>query len=148
MATPDSTDKILFNSVDANGIGSPSAATPLELFGSTGIGYTTGVGGAVTQATSITTGVTLNTVCGTITTVSQTVAAGAEADFVVTNSQVAATDVVVACIKSTASAGTFIVAVAAVAAGSFTLRLTNLHAANAGDNTILINFAVIKGVAA
>jgi hypothetical protein len=99
---------------------------------------------AVTQITSITTGVTANALSGTITTVSQTIAAAAEADFVVTNSRVAATDTVVACVRSTASAGTFIVAVAEVAAGQFTLRLTNLHAANAGNNTILINFFVIK----
>lgn len=99
---------------------------------------------AVTQITSITTGVTANALSGTITTVSQTIAAAAEADFVVTNNRVAATDIVVACIRSTASAGQFIVAVSAVAAGQFTLRLTNVDAAAAGNNTILINFFVIK----
>lgn len=98
----------------------------------------------VTQATSITTGVTCNAYSGVITTASQTVAAGAEADFVVTNSKVAATDVVVACIKTHTSAGSFIVAAAAVAAGQFTLRLTNLHASAAGDNVLVINFVVIK----
>lgn len=99
---------------------------------------------AVTQLTDINTAVTANALSGTITTVSQTIAAGAEADFVVNNSRVAATDIVVACIRSTASAGTFIVAVAAVAAGQFTLRLTNLHASAAGNNTILISFFVVK----
>lgn len=102
---------------------------------------------AVTQGTSITTGVTCNALSGVITTVSQTVAAGAEADFVVTNSEVAATDVVVACIKTHTSAGTFVVSVAAVAAGQFTLRLTNLHASAAGDNVLVINFFVIKAEA-
>lgn len=99
---------------------------------------------AVTQITSITTGVTLNKLSGVITTVSQTVAAGAEADIIVTNSQVAATDVVVACIKTHTSAGTFAVTVATVAAGSFTLRLTNLDAATAGNNVLVINFLVLK----
>lgn len=103
--------------------------------------------GSVTQATSITTGVTLNTLSGAITTVSQTVAAGAEADFVVTNSKVAATDIVVACIKTHTSGGTFIASVAAVAAGQFTIRLTNLHASAAGDNVLVINFFVIKAEA-
>lgn len=102
---------------------------------------------AVTQATSITTGVTCNALTGVITTVSQTVAAGAEADFVVTNAQVAATDVVVACIKTHTSAGTFAVTVAAVASGQFTLRLTNLHASAAGDNVLVINFMVLKATA-
>jgi hypothetical protein len=102
---------------------------------------------AVTQITSITTGVTCNALSGVITTVSQTVAAGAEADIVVTNSQVAATDVVVACIKTHTSAGAFIAAVSAVATGSFTLRLTNLDAAAAGNNVLVINFFVIKATA-
>lgn len=103
--------------------------------------------GAVTQITSITTGVTLNALAGEITTVSQTVAAGAEADIVVTNNQVAAGDVVVACIKTHTSAGTFAATVAAVAAGSFTLRLTNLHAANAGNDVLVISFYVLKAEA-
>jgi hypothetical protein len=102
---------------------------------------------AVTQITSITTGVTCNALTGVITTVSQTLAAGAEADIVVTNNQVEATDVVVACIKTHTSAGSFLVAVAAVAAGQFTLRLTNLHASAAGDNVLVINFMVIKAKA-
>lgn len=102
---------------------------------------------AVTQITSITTGVTCNALSGVITTVSQTVAAGAEADIVVTNSQVVATDVVAACIKTHTSAGTFAVSVAAVAAGSFTLRLTNLDASTAGNNVLVINFLVLKATA-
>ena len=99
---------------------------------------------AVTQATSITTGVTCNAYSGVITTVSQTVAAGAEADFVVTNSKVAATDNVVVNIKTHTSAGSFIAAVSAVAAGQFTIRLTNLHASAAGDNVLVLNFRVLK----
>ena len=101
---------------------------------------------AVTQITSITTGVTCSALSGVITTVSQTVAAGAEAEFTVTNTLVAATDVVVACIKTHTSAGSFIVAVSAVAAGSFKLQLTNLAAATAGNNVLVINFLVLKAV--
>jgi hypothetical protein len=102
---------------------------------------------AVTQASSITTGVTCDAYSGVITTVSQTVAAGAEAEFTVTNAKVAATDVIVACIKTHTSAGSFIVAVSAVAAGSFKLHLTNLHASTAGNNVLVINFIVLKAVA-
>ena len=102
--------------------------------------------GSVTQATSITTGVTLNAYSGAITTVSQTVAGGAEASFTVTNSKVAATDVVLACIKTHTSAGLFFVACTAVAAGSFQLTLTNLSA-SAGDNVLVINFIVLKAEA-
>lgn len=102
---------------------------------------------AVTQATNVTTGVTCNALSGVITTASQSIAAGAEADFVVINNMVAATDIVVACIKTHTSAGTFAATVAAVANGQFTLRLTNLHASAAGDNVLVINFFVIKAVA-
>ena len=102
---------------------------------------------AVTQASSITTGVTCSAYSGVITTVSQTVAAGAEAEFTVTNTLVAATDVVVACIKTHTSAGSFIVATSAVAAGSFKLHLTNLHASTAGNNVLVINFIVLKATA-
>ena len=107
------------------------------------------VGGqtAVTQITSITTGVTCNAYSGVITTVSQTVAAGAEAEFTVTNSKVSATDVVAACIKTHTSAGTFAVDVSAVADGSFKLRLANLDAAAAGNNVLVINFVVLKASA-
>lgn len=101
---------------------------------------------AVTQITSITTGVTCNALSGVITTVSQTVAGAAEASFTVTNSEVAATDVVVACIKTHTSAGLFFPCVTAVAAGSFQLSLTNLSA-SAGDNVLVINFYVIKAEA-
>jgi hypothetical protein len=102
---------------------------------------------AVTQITSISTGVTCNALSGVITTVSQTVAAGAEAEFTVTNSEVAATDVVVVCIKTHTSAGDFIAAVSAVAAGSFKIRLTNLNGATAGNNVLVLNFVVLKAEA-
>ena len=102
---------------------------------------------AVTQGTNITTGVTCDAYSGVITTVSQTVAAGAEAEFTVTNNKVAATDVVVACIKTHTSAGSFIVATSAVADGSFKLHLTNLHASTAGNNVLVINFIVLKATA-
>ena len=102
---------------------------------------------AVTQASSITTGVTCSAYSGVITTVSQTVAAGDEAEFTVTNTLVQATDVVVACIKTHTSAGSFIVATSAVAAGSFKLHLTNLHASTAGNNVLVINFIVLKATA-
>jgi len=102
---------------------------------------------AVTQASSITTGVTCSAYSGVITTVSQTVAAGAEAEFTVTNTLVEATDVVVACIKTHTSAGSFIVATSAVAAGSFKLHLTNLSSGTAGNNVLVINFIVLKATA-
>lgn len=113
-----------------------------------GIGYATGAGGAVTQATNRSTGVTVNAICGAITTDATSLAAGAEATFTVTNSSVAVGDVVVVSLRSGATAGTSIPVVTAVAAGSFDITLTNLHATTADTGASIINFAVIKAVSA
>lgn len=112
-----------------------------------GVGYSTGAGGAVTQITTIATGVTLNKVTGQITTVAATTAAAAEDTFTVTNSAVAATDVVLMG-TTYAGAGTPLVFCKKVAAGSFDVTISNLHASAALDALLVINFAVIKGVAA
>ena len=53
------------------------------------------VGTSVTQATNKSTGVTANTATGVITLNNAALAAAAEVSFTVTNSEVAATDVVV-----------------------------------------------------
>jgi hypothetical protein len=113
-----------------------------------GIGYSAGAGGAVTQLTNRTTGVTLNTITGVITTNNASLAAEASADFVVTNSAVAIGDTVVVSIRSGSDGGGTIVSVSAVAAGSFTIRVHNgnVAAGTAETGAILINFAVIKAV--
>lgn len=125
--------------VTAKGVNStsPSAA----------FGYATGAGGAVTQSGSASTGVTLNTKCGQITTVALTTAAAAEEEFIVTNSRVGATDCIV--LSTTyAGAGTPILSVKGVGAGAFTIVISNVHAANALNALMVINFAVIDAVAA
>ena len=60
-----------------------------------------------------------------------------------TNSAVAATDTVVLSIKSGAVA-TPLAWVSAVAAGSFNITISNLHASTAETGALVINFAVIK----
>lgn len=115
-----------------------------------GIGYGAGAGGAVTQATNRATGVTVNALCGAITTHNASLAAEASAVFVVTNSFVAIGDVVVACIRSGAVALNTDVIVSAVAAGSFSLTVVNGNVASGTAETgaIVINFAVFKAVSA
>ncbi len=119
-----------------------------------GIGYATGAGGTVTQATSRTTGVTLNKICGQITLVAGTIS-GHEADeFVFTNSAIEAGDVVVVNIKSGLAAGTakyYRIGVTAVGAGSCTISVGNIDNGtipSTGTDTPVLNFAVIKAVAA
>lgn len=111
-----------------------------------GVGYATGAGGAVTQATNRSTGVTLNKVSGAITTDTTSLAAGASATFTVTDSAVAIGDVVVCSIRSGQTNKETRVAVTAVAAGSFDLTVHNQHASTAETGAIVINFAVVKAV--
>lgn len=116
---------------------------------STGVGYKTGVGvgSTVTQLTSRATGVTLNTLAGQITTNNASLGAELGADFVVTNSKVAAGDVICLSVASGVVGVTTMVTVTAVAAGSFTIRTVNNNAAagTAETGTIVINFVVLKG---
>lgn len=116
---------------------------------SLGIGYTAGAGGVITQATNRTTGVTLNTITGAITTNNASLAAEAAAAFVVTDSSVGLTDTVVASIRSGSNGGNTTVTVSTVTAGSFTLNVGNQNpaAGTAETGAIIINFAVIKGAA-
>jgi hypothetical protein len=115
--------------------------------GGSGLGYGTGAGGAVTQITSATTAVTLNKFCGQITTVALTTAAAAEEAFVVNNSKVDANDVI-AVSTTYAGGGKPMVWVTNVGAGAFTVNISNVHASAALDAVLVVNFAVIKSVAA
>jgi hypothetical protein len=90
--------------------------------------------------------VTLNTVTGQITTHDASLAGGAEVSFVVTNSSVAAADVPIVAIQSGATTGTYVASVSAVAAGSFTVTLSNLGT-TAGE-ALVLNYVVLKGAAA
>ena len=96
--------------------------------GTTGVGYATGAGGAVSQLTNRTTGVTLAKVCGVITTSPASLGAGATATFAVTNSLVSATDVIATAISGGSNGGNTIAYVNNVGAGSFVIAVSNLNA--------------------
>ncbi len=121
-----------------------TATTSVLSSGAGGVGYSTGAGGAVTQVTSRTTGVTLSKTTGAITMFTAAGSATA-ASFTVTNSTVAATDVIVLNIKSGAS-NTYILSVTTVAAGLFNIIFYTTG--GTASDTPIINFAVIKGVTA
>jgi hypothetical protein len=97
--------------------------------------------GTVTQATSITTGVTLNARAGVVTTVASTLAANADAAFVVTNSYVKSDSVIVLTCLNT-GAGIATAQVSAVADGSFTVLRANSGNA-ALNSTIGVHFLVL-----
>lgn len=107
-------------------------------------GASLGTGVDVTQITSATTGVTASGLSGVITTVTQNIAAAGEVTFTVTNTRVGARDVPVVAIASGGSGGTPIATVTAVAAGSFNITISNLHASTAETGTLLINYVINK----
>ena len=109
------------------------------------VGYSTGTGGAVTQITSKATGVTLNKRCGQITMNNASLSAAAEVSFTLTNSVIAATDVVMICIGSGATAGAYVVQCDAVAAGSCRISIGNMSSGSLSE-AIVLNFVVIKAV--
>jgi hypothetical protein len=116
---------------------------PLLANAGTAVGYTTGAGGAVTQGTSRTTGVTLSKRSGAITLYT---AAGTSAytSFTVTNTLVSATDVIIVNQKS--GTNIYETFVSAVADGSF--RITFSAASGTALDAPVFNFVVIEGVAA
>jgi len=119
------------------------------LLGSTesAIGYSSGTGGTVTQGAGSgkATAVTLNKRCGQITMNNASLSAAAEVSFTLTNSFIAATDVVYICIASGATAGAYNVQVDAVATGSCRISVGNMSTGPLSE-AIVLNFVVIKSV--
>lgn len=107
----------------------------------TGFGYGAGSGSTSTQLTNKTTSVTINAVSGQITLNSYSMSAGTTASFVVTNSAVAATDVIITNINSASySARAF------AGTGTALFTVHNQSAVTASDAAV-INFAILRGSA-
>lgn len=123
-----------------NGTGEIVATSPFGYGGS-------GTGGTVTQATSRTTGVTLNKLSGQITLFASTAISGhASNEFTLTNSFIDATDVVHVCFASGLTGASYGVTVTAVSAGSCKITVSNFSNSATPSDTPVLNFVVIKGV--
>ena len=109
-------------------------------------GYITGEGGTVTQATSKATAVTLNKKCGQITMNAASLATATTVSFTLTNSTIAATDLLVLNHVSGGTAGAYLLN-AQAAAGSASINVRNVTAGSLSE-AIVIGFAVIKAVTA
>ena len=135
-------------SLDNATIGATTAApvTGTNVLASTTLGYKTGSGGTVTQGTSKTTAVTLNKINGEIVMHAEELADDATAAFTLTNSTIAATDVVIVNVASVGTAGAYQVTVGDVAAGSCSISVLNVSGGSLSQ-AIKLNFAVIKAVA-
>ena len=109
------------------------------------LGYGTGAGGTVTQATSKSTGVTLSKACGQIVTHNASLAASTTVLFTVTNTLVAATDVIDVCRASGGTAGAYNIWVDSVAAGSYVIAVRNTTAGALAE-AITMNVNITKSV--
>ncbi len=102
-------------------------------------------GGTVTQATNKATAVTLNKLCGQITTTNAALAAAAEVKFTVNNSTVTANDVPFVSIKSGGTSGAYVISVGAVANGSFDIVIGNMSTGSKSE-ALVINFIILKSL--
>jgi len=109
-----------------------------------GLGYGTGAGGTVTQATSKSTAVTLNKPCGQITMNNALMNNGDTAVFQVMNSLVSANDGI-----EITTSGNFLgyELTKTVYSGAFYIRLAN-RSGVALSEAVVINFQIIKGATA
>lgn len=131
----------------ANLTGSLASTSFLKSSGSTsGIGYATGAGGTVTQATDKSTGVTLSKVSGQITMNAAALAAATAVSFTLTNTAIAATDILALNHVSGGTAGAYTLN-AQCGSGSAVITVRNVTAGSLSE-AIVIGFVLIKGVTA
>lgn len=117
-----------------------------QLFGGV-FGYAPTTGGAVVQGTSKVTTVILNKPCGTITMIATgDIGADTTVSFTLTNSNIAATDVLILNHVSGGTPGSLHLN-AQCAAGSATINVRNVTPSNMVTPAPVIAFALIKAVA-
>jgi len=131
-----STGQVTYNNAGAQAGGNLSYDATAGTFG-----YGTGRG-TVTQATNKSTGVTLNAPCGAITMNGAALSADTTVSFTLTNTSIAATDLLVLNHVSGGTAGAYVLN-AQAAAGSASINVRNITAGSLSE-AIVIGFAVIK----
>ena len=123
------------------GASTPSTVAGTTVYASTEIGYAAGAQGTVTQATSKSTGVTLNTSAGQITMNNASLASATNVTFTLTNSTLSAKDVLILNVTNGTS-GAYNAFVSSNAAGSATITLRNISAGSLSE-AVVLNFAII-----
>ena len=108
------------------------------------IGYSAAAQGAVTQATSKSTGVTLNKSAGQITMDGAALNTLTNVTFTLTNSTLSAKDVLILNVSGAATAGAYNCWVSSMSAGSATITLRNISGSSLSE-AVVINFAIIHG---
>ena len=126
---------------DQNIIGSDRVLSDLEL------GYTAAAQGAVTQATSKSTAVTLNRSAGRITMNNAALAGSTAVSFTLNNSFISANDIVILNISAgaVADATAYTVYVSSMTTGSAVITVRNLTGTSQSE-ALIINYALIHCV--
>ena len=106
-------------------------------------GYTTAAQGTVTQATSKSTGVTLNKSAGQITMNNAALLGATAVSFTLTNSLISTNDLLILNVGSGATAVAYTVYTSSISAGSAVVTLRNMTAATSLSEAVVINFALI-----
>ena len=110
-----------------------------------GLGYGTGSGGTVTQATSKSTAVTLNKPTGQITMDNAALLTNTTVSFIVNNTLMTATDCVITNLQGGVSAnGNYLIWADYGGAGKFVVNVRNFSVGSLSE-AIVFNFAIIKG---
>jgi hypothetical protein len=146
FSPPLANDTITGATIDSSVIGgtTPAAVTGTNVYASAEIGYNASAQGTVTQATSKSTGVTLNKSAGQITMNGAALAGGTTVLFTLTNSTLSAKDVLIVNVGSGGTSGAYWPYVANVAAGSAVIGVYNNTIAPLSE-AIVINYATIHG---
>lgn len=157
LHTTDGSSRIDFAATPSGARNSDRRAAVFQVYGNGnvlainpngGLGYGTGAGGTVTQATSKSTAVTLNKPTGQITMNNAALAANTAVTFIVNNSLATASDVVIInLVGGVTSSANYRVENENINAGLFRIRVTNISAGSLSE-AVVINFAIIKGAAA
>lgn len=152
----DGSSRIDFSATPAGARNSDRRAAVFQVYGNGnalaispngGLGYGTGAGGTVTQATSKSTAVTLNKPTGQITMHNAALAAGAEVLFLFNNSLITTIDVVIMNISWGAIDPSNYTVRVAPGAGVVRVNVKNVSAGSLSE-AVVINFAIIKGAIA
>jgi hypothetical protein len=140
-----STSMVLTTPVLGAATGTSLTTTGNIVISGTGkLGYTTGSGGTVTQATSKATGVTLSESTGQITLNAAAPASDTTVSFTLTNTVIEANDILILNHISAGTAGSYLLN-AQSAAGSASINVRNITAGSLSE-AIVVAFAVIKAV--
>ena len=107
-------------------------------------GYAAAAQGAVTQATSKSTGVTLSKSAGRITMNGAELAANTAVSFTLTNSTISANDAIIVNVSGGGTAAAYTTYISSMAAGSAVVTLRNLTG-GALSEAVVLNFAIIHG---